>query len=331
MKTLRIRVAAEDGGQRLDRFLAVRLPRSRSQLQSDIGAGRVRVDGETARASTRLAGGELVTVEPGPALTGEEMLPEAEPLVVLWEDADVALIDKPAGIAVHPGAGRATGTLAHRLLARYPEIAAIGHPRRPGIVHRLDLGTSGVMAIARSEASYQRLVADFAARRVVKEYLAVAHGATPARLTLEAPIARHPTERKRMAVRAGGRPARTELIRLGLAASDRLSLVALHLHTGRTHQIRVHLKHAGHPLVGDPTYGEERWKELSGRARAAVRAFPRPALHAWRLGLRHPRTGEPLAAEAPPPADLVTLWQEAGGRALQLCLAAAQSSSSSAV
>jgi 23S rRNA pseudouridine1911/1915/1917 synthase len=326
-EALRIRVEPGEGGQRLDRFLADRLQRSRSQLQSDIGAGRVLVDGRAARAATRLSPGELVTVEPGPLEPGERIEPEPEPLAVLWQDPDLVLIDKPAGLAVHPGAGRETGTLAHRLIARYPELAGIGHPRRPGIVHRLDLGTSGVMAVARTELAYLRLAADFAARRVVKEYLAVAHGKTPPTLTLDQPIARHPTERKRMAVRAGGRPAHTELTRLGLAAGDRLSLVALHLHTGRTHQIRVHLKHAGHPLVGDPTYGEARWKELSGQARSAVRAFPRPALHAWRLTFAHPRTGEQVTGESPPPADLVALWEAAGGRPLAACLPQTRSSS----
>jgi 23S rRNA pseudouridine1911/1915/1917 synthase len=317
----RIDIGADAKGQRLDRVLAERLQRSRSRIQDDIVAERILVDGKTARPASRLAGGEVVTVVEAPPAASARLESEDLPLAILWEDTDLAVLDKPAGLAVHPGAGRPVGTLCHRLVARYPEIAGVGHPQRPGIVHRLDIGTSGVLVVARNDESYQRLARAFALRQVAKEYLAIAHGAAPVRFLVEQPIARHPTQRQRMTVRAGGRAARTEGERLDLAARDRLSLVLVRLHTGRTHQIRVHLKHAGHPLVGDPLYGEARWKELSGAARTAVRAFPRPALHAWRLTFEHPRTGDLRSFAAHPPSDLVELWSAVPGRAIDGLLA----------
>ncbi|HVS65790.1 MAG TPA: RluA family pseudouridine synthase [Thermoanaerobaculia bacterium] len=317
----RIEIGAEAQGLRLDRFLAEQLQRSRTQIQNDIASRRILLDGEPARPATRLTGGEVVTLSEAPARPAERIEPEHLPLAILFEDADLVVVDKPAGLAVHPGAGRAVGTLCHRLVARYPEIAEVGHPQRPGIVHRLDLGTSGVMAIARNAHAYQALVRAFARRRIAKEYLAIAHGAVEQGLLIDQPIARHPTERKRMTVRAGGRSASTECDRLDLAARDRLSLLRLRLHTGRTHQIRVHLKHAAHPLVGDPVYGEARWKELSGAARAAIREFPRPALHAWRLTLEHPRAGSQRSFTADPPADLGELWRAVGGREIGALLA----------
>jgi 23S rRNA pseudouridine1911/1915/1917 synthase len=321
----RIEIGPEAKGSRLDRLLADRLERSRARVQSDLAARRILLDGEPARPATRLEGGEVVTVAEHHGPVADRLEPEDLPLAVLFEDDDLLVIDKPAGLAVHPGAGRTAGTLCHRLVARYPEIREVGHPQRPGIVHRLDLGTSGVMVVARNDASYQRLARDFAQRRVAKEYLAIAHGAVADHLLLDQPIARHATERKRMAVRAGGRPARTECQRLDLAAGDRLSLVLLRLHTGRTHQIRVHLKHARHPLVGDPVYGEARWKELTGTARNAVRELSRPALHAWRLSLDHPRGGERRSFVAVPPADLVEIWRRVGGRELETVLPPADS------
>jgi len=243
---------------------------------------------------------------------------EAGDLAVLYEDADLAVLDKPAGLAVHPGAGRATGTLAHHLLARYPEMAGVGGPGRPGIVHRLDQGTSGVLVVARTPAAYARLARAFADRRVAKTYLAIVYGAPqpPAGL-IDAPVGRHAQRRKEMAVRTGGRPARTAyrtLASFGEAAG--VALLELDLLTGRTHQIRVHLKHRGHPLVGDPVYGEARWKALPRPLQAPLRDFPRPALHAWRLTFRHPVDDRALTFAAPVPADLQELWERVAGSPL---------------
>jgi 23S rRNA pseudouridine1911/1915/1917 synthase len=235
----------------------------------------------------------------------------------LHEDAALVVIDKPPGLAVHPGAGRATGTLAHHLLDRYPEMAGVGGPGRPGIVHRLDQGTSGALVVARTPAAYARLSRAFAAREVEKRYLGIAYGAPePPAGTIAAPIGRHPQRRQEMAVRPGGRPARTGY--RTLAAGAGIALLEMDLATGRTHQIRVHLKSIGHPLVGDPLYGEARWKGLPRPVQAALRDFPRPALHAWRLAFTHPATGEPLAFEAPVPEDLRELWEKVTGEALRV-------------
>ncbi len=231
---------------------------------------------------------------------------------MLYEDASLIAIDKPPGLAVHPGAGRRTGTLAHRLLARFPEIAGVGGPGRPGIVHRLDKDTSGVMVVARTATAYQRLARAFATRQVDKRYLAICHGTFSAPREVDAPIGRHPTRRQEMTVRAGGRPARSRLHPLGAAAGA--SLVEVELLTGRTHQMRVHLKSIGHPLVGDPVYGEARWKAATAAARALLRDFPRPALHAWRLALTHPAEACRLELEAPVPEDMRALWRGLSGR-----------------
>ncbi|MDP9122825.1 MAG: RluA family pseudouridine synthase, partial [Acidobacteriota bacterium] len=223
-------------------------------------------------------------------------------------DADIVVLDKPAGLTVHPGAGRPAGTLAHLLLGRYPEMAGVGGPGRPGIVHRLDRGTSGILVAARTAAAYHPLTRAFAARQVGKRYLAVVYGELAPRAgSIEAPIGRHPERRKEMTVRRDGRPARTGY--RTLAAARGISLVELDLATGRTHQIRVHLKSAGHPLVGDPVYGEARFHGLPRPVQAPLRDFPRPALHAWRLALSHPIDDRPLRFEAPVPGDLRALWE----------------------
>jgi len=231
---------------------------------------------------------------------------------VLYEDAALVAVDKPPGLVVHPGAGRSTGTLVHRLHAHYPELAGVGGPGRPGIVHRLDKDTSGLLLVARTAESYRALVRLFAGRGIDKRYLAIVYGAPKAAAGLvDAPIGRHPTERQRMAVRSAGRPARTGWRRI--AAAGPVALLELELHTGRTHQIRVHLRHLGHPLVGDPVYGEARWRGVAGAARGALAGFGRPALHAWRLRLPHPQLDTPLALEAPVPEDLKKLWEGASG------------------
>jgi len=317
----RLRVSPGAAGERLDRHLAERLDEPRNQVQRWIREERVLLDGRPAKPSTVLAGGEEVAVDrPPPPPAGIE--PEAGELSILHQDPALVVVDKPAGLVVHPGAGRAAGTLAHRLLARFPELAGVGGPGRPGIVHRLDKDTSGVLVVARSAEAYRALQRSFAARRVVKRYLAVVYGAPrPAQGVIDAPIGRHPERRKEMAVRALGRPgARPAVTRYRtLAAGAGIALLELDLETGRTHQIRVHLKSLRHPIAGDPVYGEARWRGLPGPAQAVLRDFPRPALHAWRLAFDHPVTGERLAFEAPVPQDLRGLWEEVTGKAFPSC------------
>lgn len=312
--TRSMRVPETWAGARLDRALAEHLGVPRNQIQGWLRAGLVRLDGAAVvKAGTSLRPGQSLAWEEPPA-RAERLVAEPGELSVLHEDAHLIAIDKPAGLVVHPGAGRASGTLVHRLLARYPELAGVGGPGRPGIVHRLDQGTTGVLVVARDAPTYQRLVREFAARRVDKRYLAIAWGAPRALAgEIEAPVGRHPRQRKRMAVVARGRPARTGW--RCLAAAGPVCLFELRLWTGRTHQIRVHLRHLGHPLVGDPLYGEARGRALAGAARQALAEFSRPALHAWRLALDHPATGTRLTLEAPVPADLVRLWSAATGTA----------------
>jgi 23S rRNA pseudouridine1911/1915/1917 synthase len=304
-------VGPEDAGERLDRHVAARLDIPRNQVQRWIQDGLVRVAGRPAKASHPVAEGDEIDCSP-PEPVDDRVQPEEGDLRVLYEDADLAVLDKPAGLTVHPGAGRPTGTLAHHLLARYPEMVGVGGPGRPGIVHRLDQGTSGVIVVARTAAAYHRLARAFAAREVDKRYLAIAYGEPkPATGMIDAPIGRHATKRTEMTVRRDGRPARTGYRTLGTRAG--ISLVELDLATGRTHQIRVHLKHLGHPLVGDPLYGEARWKGLPKPVQPILRDFPRPALHAWRLGFEHPLNGRRLELEAPIPPDLRELWEKATG------------------
>jgi 23S rRNA pseudouridine1911/1915/1917 synthase len=312
-------VPPEATGERLDRHVAARLDRPRNQVQRWLDNGLVRLNGAPAKPSTPVAAGDEIDCAPPPAIE-ERIAPEEAPLAVLFEDPHLVVLDKPAGLTVHPGAGRATGTLAHRLLARYPEMAGVGGPGRPGIVHRLDKDTSGVLVAARTAAAYERLARAFAARAVEKRYLAIAYGAPrPPAGRIEAPIGRHPSRRKEMTVRRDGRPAVTGYRTLAAAG---IALLELDLATGRTHQIRVHLKHLGHPLVGDPVYGEARWKGLPAPARRTLAGFPRPALHAWRLAFRHPATGEPAAFEAPVAEDLKRLWEEVTGSRLDVILSA---------
>jgi 23S rRNA pseudouridine1911/1915/1917 synthase len=310
-------------GERLDRHVAATCQLPRNQVQQWIRAGHVRLNGRPAKPAEVVAPGDLVECEP-PAPAPETLVPEPGDLSVLYDDADMVVIDKPAGLTVHPGAGRATGTLVHLLLARYPEIAGVGGPGRPGIVHRLDKGTSGVMAVARNAATYQRLSRAFASRAVMKRYLAIVYGKPAAAGVVDAPIGRHRERRQEMTVRPDGRPARTGY--RVLAARSGIALLELDLATGRTHQIRVHLKSIGNPLVGDPVYGEARWHGLPRPTQVPLRDFPRPALHAWRLALPVPPHGEPDAGgaspgmtgswyrfEAPVPEDLRQLWLQVAG------------------
>jgi 23S rRNA pseudouridine1911/1915/1917 synthase len=253
--------------------------------------------------------GDEVKVTPPEESTDAGIEAEDGELDILFEDQDLVVLSKPAGLAVHPGAGRNSGTLAHRLLGRYPEMASIGGRARPGIVHRLDQGTTGVMVVARSEKAYRRLCGAFASREVEKTYMAIIYGTPrPPEGLIELPIGRHPQDRKKMTITHLGRPARTRYRTLGEAKG--LAWLELDLLTGRTHQIRVHLKALRRPLVGDPVYGEARWRALPSIVRRPLRLFPRPALHARRLAFVHPGTGEKVSFEAEVPTDLAELWRQ---------------------
>lgn len=305
----RWQVDPAEAGSRLDLHVAVRLDVPRNRVQRWIREGRVRLGGAPAKPASPVSAGDVVEVEI-PTPRDDRIDPEPGDLTLLHLDEDLIVLDKPPELIVHPGAGRRSGTLAHRLLARFPEIRGLGGPGRPGIVHRLDKDTSGVLVVARSERAYRYLSQAFAQRRIDKRYLAVCYGAPePPEGRVDAPIGRHPQRRKEMTIRAGARRALTGYRTVASVAG--LGLLDLDLQTGRTHQIRVHCKHFGHPLVGDPVYGEARWKGLPNRMHRRLSRFPRPALHAWRLGLAHPADGRRVAFEAPVPEDLIDLWEGA--------------------
>ena len=304
---LSLTVDEEAEGLRLDRYLAATgRGWSRSQVARWIAQGHVARNGAPTKPSALLQAGDVVTVAPPPPVPSE-LIPEAIPLDVLYEDAHMIVVNKPAGLVVHPAAGNPAGTLVNALLAHCTDLSGVGGVERPGIVHRLDKDTSGVLVAAKSDAAHRALSLAFRWRTTDKRYLAVAYGIPPSgEGVVDAAIARHPTERKRMAVVASGRPARTLYwVREPLAGCALLECRPV---TGRTHQIRVHLAHAGHAIVGDPVYAGRQWRTLADpEAAAACRSFPRQALHAWRLTITHPATGEPMTFEAPPPADLEAL------------------------
>jgi 23S rRNA pseudouridine1911/1915/1917 synthase len=291
-------------GLRLDQALARALPQySRTLLSAWIESGAVQVEGRSLRGKDKVLGGEQVRIEAQLAAeTG--VSPEAMPLAVVFQDRSLLVIDKPAGLVVHPGAGNARHTLQNALLALDPKLALVP---RAGLVHRLDKDTSGLLLVARTPESHTKLVAAMAAREITREYLAVCSGVMTAGGTVDEPIGRHRTQRTRMAVRAQGRPAVTHY---RVARRFRAhTLVRVTLETGRTHQIRVHLAHIGFPVVGDAVYGgRRRIPAGSTPALAAqLQAFPRQALHAARLTLRHPQTGRELTWEVPPPQDMQQL------------------------
>ena len=295
-----------DETERLDKFLADQLGLSRTQAARLVAAKAVTVDGRPARASRVLTRGERVAVRVPEDQPPRTLKPAAIPLVVVYEDEHLAVIDKPAGLVVHPAPGHWDDTLVNALVARGTTLAG-GAEGRPGVVHRLDRDTSGLMVVAKTDLAHRRLGAAIAARRVRRTYAALAWGHLDASPTvIEAPLARHPTDRKRMAVTSDGRPARTDawvVGRFGVA-----ELLRLERHTGRTHQIRVHLEHIGHPVVGDPTYAGGGSRRISGAARkdaeALERVTPRQALHAAGLAFRHPVTGAAMELRAEWPADL---------------------------
>jgi len=287
---------AEFAGLRLDQALARLLPEhSRSRLKAWIDEGRVQVDGAAWEAKRRVAGGERLDVVSRDADAALADAPQDIALPIVHEDAAILVVNKPAGLVVHPGSGNLDGTLLNALLHHDPALAGVP---RAGIVHRLDKATSGLMVVARTIEAHTELVRQLAERSVTREYLAVARGDLARRVVVDAPIGRHPTQRTTMAVVARGKPARTHVQiveRFGIA-----TLLRCTLETGRTHQIRVHLAAMNHALVGDPVYG-------TSRASPGLPPFARQALHAARLALTHPITGERMTWEAPPPGDFAML------------------------
>jgi 23S rRNA pseudouridine1911/1915/1917 synthase len=310
----------EASGERLDAWLAERLELSRSRIAQLIEEGRVLLNGAVPRKRDRPAPGDRVEIRlPAPepsAVRAEEI-----PLRILHQDADLLVLDKPPGLVVHPAPGHASGTLVNALLHAVRDLSGIGGVLRPGIVHRLDKETSGLLLVAKNDEAHQRLSDDLKHRRIKRSYLTAAWGHLPAdTLTVNAPIGRHPTERKRMAVVEGGRRAVTHFRRLERwRAAD---LLRAELETGRTHQIRVHLLHVGHPVVGDRTYAAGRERGFSGEDRrwaaALARRVPRQFLHAAELRFRHPRTGEEMSFQAPLPGELAAAAEWARGGAGEL-------------
>jgi 23S rRNA pseudouridine1911/1915/1917 synthase len=305
---LNVTFVSQDDGERLDRALAAHLPEhSRSFLAGLIENGHVKVDGKVAtKPSVRVAEGATASIDIPPLLPATAESQELA-LSVIFEDEDLIVIDKPAGLVVHPSAGHADGTLVNALLFHVRDLSGIGGKLRPGIVHRLDKDTSGVMVIAKNDTAHRRLSAAWGTERVRKEYIAVVYG-TPreSKGMIDAPIARDPHNRKRMAIVAGGRRAVTEF---GVIESLRhSSVVRCVLHTGRTHQIRVHLKSIGHPIIGDPVYSGPQWRGIPDkRLQKAIASFPRQALHAAVLVIPHPETDKEMTFSAGLPPDMVGL------------------------
>lgn len=300
---------------RLDRFLSTRLPDlSRTRLQALIDDRHVRVDGLARKASHRLRGGEEVSVElPEPIPL--DLIPEPIPLDIVYEDDAVLVVNKPAGMVVHPGAGHDRGTLVHALLAHCPTLSGIGGVRRPGIVHRLDKGTSGLLAVAKTDQAHRELTRQLKARTVSRRYLALVHGSLPQEAgVIEAAIGRHPRDRLRMAVRplGQGRAALTQF--RVLERFEGFTLLEARLQTGRTHQIRVHLAHLGFPVAGDPIYRRRPGRPGDGDLAARLGALGGQALHAAALGFTHPTSGIRCQFEAPPPAPFSALLDWLRGR-----------------
>lgn len=294
-------IPAALAGERLDRIVALIGDISRSEARGLIAAGGAQVDGVDATSGkSRMSEGQTVRVDL--SKVPQDELPGPDPSVpidVLFEDADLIVVNKPVGLVVHPAAGHGTGTLVNGLLVKFPEIASVGQPARPGIVHRLDAGTSGLMVVARSQRAYGELVEAMGDHLVEREYIALAWGHFDSKSgVVDAEIGRDPRDPLKMAVVRGGKWARThfEVMQEFVEPAD-LSLVRCTLETGRTHQIRVHLGAVGHPVVGDATYGG---------SRSSLRA-PRPMLHAARLAFAHPVSGEKLEFRAPMPADMVSV------------------------
>jgi 23S rRNA pseudouridine1911/1915/1917 synthase len=301
---IELRLDTDAGGERLDKVLSKLLPQySRSRLQQWIESGHVTVDGQPAKVKTVMLGDETVTVHPQPAAEDEAFKAEPMDLPILYEDGAILVLDKPAGLVVHPAAGNWSGTLLNGLLHHFPALNGVP---RAGIVHRLDKETSGLMVVAKTLEAHTDLVRQLQARTVKREYLALVWGTPVARGKIESAIGRHPRDRLKMAVTESpsAKPALTHFERVGTGALDgrAVSLVRCQLETGRTHQIRVHMQSIGFTLVGDPLYGKAHLASV----------FPRQALQACRLGLVHPATGKACEWNAPLAADFAALLARAG-------------------
>jgi 23S rRNA pseudouridine1911/1915/1917 synthase len=301
-------VSAEDSGTRLDKYLVAHLPElSRSQLQRFIQEGQVGIAYVPVTASYRVRAGDIVTLDVPPPHPAR---PEAEALAlqIVYEDDALLVIDKPPGLVVHPAPGHASGTLVNALLFHCQTLSGVGGEERPGIVHRLDKDTSGLLLVAKHDRSHRHLSAQLQAHQLQRRYVALVRGRLPAlQGTIDAPIGRHPQHRQKMAVvTRDGRAARTHY--QVLDAWGPCSVLCLALETGRTHQIRVHLAHIGHPVIGDPLYGPGPLR-LPGHAslEQALGAFPRQALHAGQIRFQHPDNEEWFAFTSPLPPDMATL------------------------
>jgi 23S rRNA pseudouridine1911/1915/1917 synthase len=301
-------VPAESNGARLDRFLASVLPQhSRSQIQRLIGEGQILLGGRRAKAHQPVKTGQQVELDLSEP-TQATVAPEALPLPILYQDRDLVVVDKPAGMVVHPGAGHASGTLVNALLHHVDDLSGVGGEMRPGIVHRLDRGTSGLMVVAKHDSAHEELARQFHDREVEKEYVALVWGVVSPGRRIDQPIGRDRVNRKKMSGRARrGREAVTRIVKaepIGRA----LTLARVAIHTGRTHQIRVHLSGIGHPVVGDSLYGGLR-RRVPGDLHAVMR-LERPFLHASRLVFRHPSDGRRMEFASPLPDDLERILDE---------------------
>lgn len=304
---MRVEVEPEHDGLRLDNFLTALLPdRSRSQIQRLIKEGHVTGPVKSLRASTAVHAGQTFTLDippPAPA----EPLPEALPLRIVYEDPDIVVLDKPAGMVVHPAAGHDSGTLVNALLHHIKDLSGIGGELRPGIVHRLDRGTSGLMVVAKHDRAHEELSRQFHDREVEKEYVTLVWGVVQAGRRIDAAIGRDPANRQKMSTRA--RRARNAVTRVTFAQHLKgVSLLRVAIATGRTHQIRVHLSAIGHPVVGDPVYGG-----VHRRVPANLRAVPRldrPFLHSARLSFTHPGDGRRVDFDSPLPPDLQAVLED---------------------
>jgi 23S rRNA pseudouridine1911/1915/1917 synthase len=301
-------VAEDADGTRLDRFLvSILAGQSRSQVQRLIEDGRVQVNGRQARASQAVKTGQSVSVSlPEPVDTA--LVAEPLQLPIVYDDRDLVVVDKPAGMVVHPAAGHDRGTLVNALLHHVTDLSGIGGERRPGIVHRLDRGTSGLMVVAKHDAAHQELARQFKDREVEKEYVALVWGLVQAGRRIDEPIGRDPVNRQKMSARARrSREAVTRIVRADRVAPG-VTLARVAIHTGRTHQIRVHLSAIGHPIVGDALYGGIH-RRVPGPLRA-VQRLDRPFLHAAKLSFTHPSDGRRMTFESPLPEDLQRVVDE---------------------
>ena len=311
MKTLTVTVPDDSDGLRLDRFLAgVIAERSRSQIQRLVKEEAVRIAGKVVKSNQAVKTGQVVEVTVDDPV---DATPQAEALdlPILYQDADLIVVDKPAGMVVHPAAGHATGTLVNALLHHVDDLSGIGGEKRPGIVHRLDRGTSGLMVVAKHDASHEELARQFHDREVQKDYIALVWGVVQAGRRIDSPIGRDPTNRKKMSARARrSREAVTRIVRAE-HVHPAVTLAQIAIHTGRTHQIRVHLSAIGHPIVGDALYGGVH-RRVPGDIRA-VTHLQRPFLHAARLSFTHPTDGRRMEFTSELPTDLQQVLDELRG------------------